>query len=83
MSAMSGKIGLTRTASTSQEHIAYIRQMLAELAQVARNERADLLAYLLEMAFTEASDLLTSQSNIGKVHGNHSPRMAMKPAGKV
>ena len=36
--------------------------MLAELAQVARKERADLLAYLLEMAFTEASDLLTDRS---------------------
>lgn len=64
----------------SRENIAYVRQMLAELAQVARNERADLLAYLLEMAFTEASDLLT-----GSVKGERDPasRMAVKPAGKV
>lgn len=81
---MSGKIGLGRiSGGTSQDNIAYIRQMLAELAQVARNERADLLAYLLEMAFTEASDLLTSKSEVGKVQGNHSTRMSMKPAGKV
>lgn len=66
---------------SSRENIAYVRQMLAELAHVARNERADLLAYLLEMAFTEASDLLTSSS----VKGERDPasRMAVKPAGKV
>lgn len=57
--------------------------MLAELAQVARKERADLLAYLLEMAFTEASDLLTDRS--GGVKGErHQPAgMAVKPARKI
>lgn len=66
---------------SSRENIAYVKQMLAELAHVARNERADLLAYLLEMAFTEASDLLTSNSVKGE---RDSPaRMAVKPAGKV
>jgi hypothetical protein len=50
---MTGKMDFGGAASgSSRESIAYIRQMLAELAQVARKERADLLAYLLEMAFT-------------------------------
>lgn len=66
---------------SSRENIAYVKQMLAELAHVARNERAELLAYLLEMAFTEASDLLTDRSVKGE--RDAAPRMAVKPAGKV
>lgn len=65
----------------SRENIAYLRQMLAELAHVARNERAEMLAYLLEMAFTEASDLLNERSI--KNERDSPPRMAVKPAGKV
>jgi cytosine/adenosine deaminase-related metal-dependent hydrolase len=81
---MSGKIDFAKGGrGTSQDHIGYIRQMLAELAQVARNERADLLAYLLEMAFTEASELLNGRSEIGKIEGNHSASMTVKPARKV
>lgn len=81
---MSGKTEFGRTGNgSSRENIAYLRQMLAELAQVARNERADLLAYLLEMAFTEASDLLSRRSDIAKVQGNQSARMAVKPAREV
>lgn len=50
---------------SSQERISYIKQMLGELSQVARAERADLLAYLLEMAFTEAADLLSGSVPVG------------------
>lgn len=68
---------------SSRESIGYIKQMLAELAQVARNERADLLAYLLEMAFTEASDLLTDHSGSIKGERDQAARMAVKPARKI
>lgn len=68
---------------SSRENIAYVRQMLAELAQVARNERADLLAYLLEMAFTEASDLLTDRSAAVKGERDQATRMAVKPSRKI
>lgn len=68
---------------SSRENIAYIRQMLAELAQVARNERADLLAYLLEMAFTEATDMLSDRSGLVKGERDQTTRMAVKPAGKI
>ncbi|MCB1444641.1 MAG: hypothetical protein KDJ87_02260 [Rhizobiaceae bacterium] len=71
------------SAGPSRENIAYIRQMLAELAQVARREKVDMLTYLLEMAFTEASDLLAARSEAGKVEGNQSARMAVKPSGKI
>jgi hypothetical protein len=43
--------------SDSRENIAFIRQMLAELRQVAEKENADLLCYLIEMAYVEAGDL--------------------------
>lgn len=41
----------------TEEKIAYIQQMLVELASVARAEGADMLGYLLDMAFEEARDL--------------------------
>jgi hypothetical protein len=80
---MTGKTDFGGAGSGSgRENIAYVRQMLAELAQVARNERADLLAYLLEMAFTEATDLL-SDSGSFKGERDQAARMAVKPARKV
>ena len=39
------------------ESIAYIRQMLGELQLVARHEGADMLCYLIEMAYIEAGDI--------------------------
>ncbi|MDB5525669.1 MAG: hypothetical protein JWM58_3432 [Rhizobium sp.] len=49
-------------SAATREQISYIKQMLAELSQVARTEQAELLVYLLEMAFTEAGDILTGRS---------------------
>ena len=40
-----------------RENIAYIRQMLGELRQVALGEGADMLCYLIEMAYVEAGDV--------------------------
>jgi hypothetical protein len=81
---MTGKMDFGGAASgSSRESIAYIRQMLAELAQVARKERADLLAYLLEMAFTEATDLLGDQSGLVNGERDQTARMAVKPARKI
>ena len=42
----------------TEQNIAYIRQMLGELGTVARNEKADVLCYLIEMAYLEAGDVL-------------------------
>lgn len=66
-----------------RENVGYIRQMLAELANVARKERADLLVYLLEMAYTEASDLLVARLDTERIQGNHAAGMAVKPPGKI
>ena len=46
-----------RREDNQQESMAYIRQMLGELRQVALTEGADMLCYLIEMAYVEAGDV--------------------------
>lgn len=43
---------------TTCENIAYIKEILGELRQVAAAERCEMLCYLLEMAYVEAHDIL-------------------------
>lgn len=66
-------------SAASRERISYVKQMLAELSQVARAEHAELLVYLLEMAFTEAGDILTGKSSSmsHQVKRNETGRMSM------
>jgi len=66
-------------SAVAKEQISYVRQMLAELTQVARAQQAELLVYLLEMAFTEATDLLTGKSEPAstQVKRNQSGGMAI------
>ncbi|RWX78811.1 hypothetical protein EPK99_09505 [Neorhizobium lilium] len=47
----------SRREDSQQESISYIRQMLGELRQVALGEGADMLCYLIEMAYVEAGDV--------------------------
>ncbi len=54
---ISKKTDADRSAQSARENIAYIRQMLGELRMVARNEGAEMLCYLIEMAYVEAGDL--------------------------
>ena len=55
---------------TSADNIAFIRQMLGELRQVAEKEGADLLCYLLEMAYVEAGDLQAGRQPLSSIqHG--------------
>lgn len=69
---------------TAEENIAYIRQMLGELRTVAANEGADMLRYLIEMAYVEAGDIqaglrpLSIRSNRDAAAG-----MPLKSAGKI
>jgi len=50
-----------------EQNIAYIRQMLGELGTVARNENADMLCYLIEMAYLEAGDILAGSRPVSLV----------------
>lgn len=56
--------------SGSCENIVFIRQMLAELRQVAERENAEMLCYLIEMAYVEAGDLQTRRYGGSIDHGN-------------
>ena len=40
------------------ETLSYLHQMLGELRAIAEAERYDMLAYLIEMAYIEVSDIL-------------------------
>ncbi len=72
-------MGSDRAGSGDKEAIAYIRQMLGELHQVARKERADMLCYLIEMAYVEAGDVQAGRRprSIGHGDGNKSSGMTM------
>lgn len=51
-------------AGKTEENIAYLRQMLGELRLVAKGEGADLLCYLIEMAYVEAGDIQSGRSRL-------------------
>lgn len=41
----------------TRQNISYIHEMLGQLRHVAQGEGADMLCYLIEMAYVEAGDL--------------------------
>ena len=47
------------------ESLDYIQSMLAQLRGMAEAERCDMLAYLIEMAYLEASDALAADRRSG------------------
>ncbi len=51
-----------------REKIAYIRQMLGELHQVAQKEGAEMLCYLIEMAYVEAGDIQAGRRALSISH---------------
>ncbi len=69
----------------SRSKIGYIRQMLGELRGVAEDENADMLCYLLEMAFTEAGDILSGRRTLSCINGQrHEPTgVPLQPPGKI
>ncbi|MEW7006897.1 hypothetical protein [Lentilitoribacter sp. EG35] len=46
-----------KDAANQLENLAYIHSMLGELRKVADAEGADMLCYLIEMAYIEAGDI--------------------------
>ena len=63
----------------TMENIAYVRQMLGELRQVAGREGAEMLGYLIEMAYVEAGDIQAGRRSLSITHGegNKSSGMPM------
>lgn len=69
---------------TADENVAYIRQMLGELRTVANNEGADMLRYLIEMAYVEAGDIQSGLRPFSvRRDGDAAGDVPMKPAGKI
>ena len=56
----------------------YLQSMLGELRTLAEAERHDMLAYLIEMAYIEASDIIRGQRP-SRVHGEQRDRAARVP----
>ena len=68
---MAPKVAGKDTArSASLENITFIRQMLQELLKVAERENAEMLCYLIEMAYVEAGDLQSRIDGGSVGHGN-------------
>lgn len=63
----------------------YLQQMLRELREMAEAERCDMLVYLIEMAYLEASDIIRGQRplRVGIDKGNATAGVALKASGKV
>lgn len=72
-------------AKPADESLAYIRQMLGELRGVADEKGADMLCYLLEMAYVETGDLLSGRRALSAkgIKRNEATGVAMKPPGKI
>ncbi|MGC4406834.1 hypothetical protein D4A92_15300 [Rhizobium rosettiformans] len=61
-------VDMNGRATRTMENIAYIRQMLAELRLVAENEGAEMLCYLIEMAYVEAGDVQSGRRSLSIHH---------------
>jgi hypothetical protein len=53
---------LSGMPDTARNDILFIQQMLGELRNVAKANDADMLVFLIEMAFAEAEDILSGKS---------------------
>lgn len=49
------------TSRTRGESLEYLQSMLGQLRIMAEAERCDMLAYLIEMAYVEASDIIRGE----------------------
>ena len=50
----------TKNPSVEQNNLIYVHEMLGELRRVAETQGADMLCYLIEMAYIETGDLLAN-----------------------
>ena len=82
---MNSKPGHPFPSSTNaMANIAYVRQMLGELRTVANREGADMLGYLIEMAYVEAGDIQSGLRPLSaRRAGDCSAGMARETPGKI
>jgi hypothetical protein len=63
----------------------YMQAMLGQLRTMAEAERCDMLAYLIEMAYIEASDIIRGERplRVRGHQGNETAGMPLESSGKV
>ena len=67
------------------ESLKFVQSLLGQLRQMAEAERCDMLSYLIEMAYVEASDILRGNrpSRIHEQKRDPATGMAFQTARKV
>lgn len=73
-------INLFENDKQFNENIGYVRQMLGELRSISSANGAELLSYMLEMAYVEAGDIQAGARplSIRKSDGNRAVGMSGK-----
>ncbi|MBB3948356.1 hypothetical protein GGQ73_004337 [Rhizobium skierniewicense] len=64
-------------AEQTTDNLAYITQMLSELRVVAEREGAEMLCYLIEMAYIEAGDIQSGRRKLSVGHVKRNPPRGM------
>ena len=67
------------------ETLDFMQSMLGQLRTMAEAERCDMLAYLIEMAYVEASDIIRGERplRVRDDQGNGTAGVSLEPSGKV
>ncbi len=67
------------------ETLDYVQSMLGQLRSMADGERCDFLAYLIEMAYIEAGDIIRGErpSRLADQKADTSSGVPLEPPGKV
>ncbi len=62
-----------------------MQSMLGQLRIMAEAERCDMLAYLIEMAYVETSDIIRGERplRVGESERDRAARMAFEPPRKI
>jgi len=67
------------------ETLDYMQSMLGQMRTMAEAERCDMLAWLIEMAYVEVSDIIRGDRplRVGREEGHGAPSVALEPPRKI
>lgn len=67
------------------ERLSYLQSMLGELRTMAETESCDMLAYLIDMAYIEATDIIRGDRPLGvrKDQGDGGSGVPLQAPGKI
>jgi len=61
------------------DNLDYLQSMLRELRTIAQAERCDMVAYMIEMAYVEVSDIIRGERPINVRQDIASKKRALRP----